>query len=238
MISTGVQLKTFITSLNAEAAIDDTLLGTLVETARTILEEERPWMVLRKTDTSKTVTTGNTWQTAINLNTITDFSRFYAPEDDAPIKLFDGNNQVERYYLKALDMRLDYKDISNTAIFDENASTLYLNGNVAFPGTLWLHYIATSPEIDLDSNDPVWTLFPRRFLPILGFYAVGIYKGAVDYDDINKLMLPENRETLRALKHAMEKWDNERQHASLVSNDPNDIHGAWRSGAVNRYDDY
>lgn len=238
MITTGVQLKTFITSLNAEAAIDDSLLDVLVDTARTVIEEERPWMVLRKTDKSKSVTQASTWQTAIDLSTIADFSRFYAPEDDAPVKLFDGDNRIERYHIKPMDLQLDYKDIGNTAVFDENTSQLYLNGNVAFPGTLWIHYIATSGEIDLNSTTRVWSVFPSRFLPLLGFYAIGIFKGAVDYDDINKLMLPENRATMQALKHALEKWDNERQHASLVSNDPNDIHGAWRSGAVQRYDNY
>jgi hypothetical protein len=32
--------------------------------ARALIEQRRPWMVLRNTNTSKTVTTANTWQTA------------------------------------------------------------------------------------------------------------------------------------------------------------------------------
>jgi hypothetical protein len=54
---TGNELTTFITGLNGDATIDPTLLGVLVENARAIIEEERPWMVLRKTDKTKTVTT-------------------------------------------------------------------------------------------------------------------------------------------------------------------------------------
>lgn len=235
-ISTGEQLKTFITGLNGEATIDDTLLDVLVDNGRAILEEERPWMVLKKTDSSKTVTTANTWQTAIDLSTITDFSRLYVNADGVAIKIFDGNNRVQYYYLKPYDQRLEFKDVSYTCVFDENTKTLYLNGVVPYAGTLYIPYVSTSTAIDLDSTSAVWTVFPSRFLPILGYYAIGIYKGGVDYDSINKLMLPTNQATLNVLKNAMEKWDNEKQLAAIQSNDPTDFPGGYpRSGAVDKY---
>lgn len=237
MISTGQELSTFITSLNAEAVIDATLLDTLVATAATVIEEERPWMVLRKTDTSKTVTTGNTWQTAIDLSTITDFSRFYMNQDGVVIKLFDGSSRVQYIRLKSFDERLEYKDVSDTAVYDANSKQLYINGTVPFNGTLYIPYMTTTAEIDLTSASAVWSKFPKRFLPVLGYYAVGIFKGAVDYDDINRAMLPENRATLEALKNAMEKWDNEMQLATIQSNDPTEYAGGYpRLGAVNRYE--
>lgn len=238
MITTGAQLSTFITSLNAESTIDATLLDVLVDNAKAILEEERPWMVLRKTDTSKTVTTGNTWQTAIDLSTITDFSKFYVNDDGVVIKLFDGGNQIQYYLLKPFDKRLEYKDASNTCVFDENSKTLYLNGVVPFSGTLYISYISTSTSVDLTSTSAVWTAFPSRFLPILGYYAIGIYKGAIDYDSINRQMLPSNREVLNSLKNAMTDWDNEKQLASIQSNDPANFYDSgFRNGAINRYDD-
>lgn len=233
MISTGEELMTFITALNAEATIDPTLLDVLVDNAKAILEEERPWMVLRKVNSSKTVTTANTWQTAIDLSTITDFSSFYS---DDPIRLFDGDNRVESYRLVPFDRRLEYKDVSHTACYDENSKTLYLNGVVPFSGTLYISYLSTSTAIDLTSTSAVWSVFPSRFLPILGYYAIGIYKGAVDYDQINRAMLPENREAFRALKNAMTEWDNNLQLASLSHNDPTEGYNGFRSGAVNRYD--
>ena len=233
-MTTGAELKTFITSLNAEAAIDDTLLDVLVDNARAVLEEERPWMVLRKVNTSKTVTTSNTWETAIDLSTITDFSRFYS---EVPVRLFDGNNRVEYYALVPFDRRLEYKDVSGTAVYDENAKTLYLNGVISFSGTLYISYISSSTAIDLTSESTVWTSFPSRFLPILGYYAVGIYKGAIDYDDINREMLPANAEVLSALKDAMERWDSEKQHNAIEHNDPTNLYPHTRLGAVNRYED-
>ncbi len=237
-MTTGNELQTFITGLNAEATIDLTLLDVLVDNAKTVLEEERPWMCLRKTDTSKTVTAGNTWQTAIDLSTISDFSRFYMNQDGVVIKLFDGDNRVDYITLKSYDQRLEYKDVSGTAVYDANSKQLYINGRVAFAGTLYIPYMATSPAIDLNADAAVWTNFPARFLPVLGYYAVGIFKGAVDYDDINRAMLPENRATLEALKNAMVSWDNEMQLATIQSNDPSEYLGGYpRLGAVNRYDE-
>lgn len=235
MITKGTELKSFITSLNAEATIDETLLGVLVSTAKTIIEGERPWMVLRKTNSSLTASTSDTWQTAKNLtSTITDFSLFYS---DEPIILFDSSSNRKQYYrLVPFDRRLEYKDDSGTATFDESTGSLYLHGAIPFSGTLYISYVSTSTEIDLSSESPVWSVFPSRFLPVLGFYAVGIYKGAVDYDSINRQMLPENRAALQALKSTMEKWDNERQLSSLEHNDPTETHSHPRAGAVNRYD--
>lgn len=235
-ITTGVQLTTFITGLNAEATVEATLLDVLVESARAILEEERPWMVLRKTDSSKTVTTANTWQTAIDLSTITDLSRLLVNSDGVAVKLFDGGERIEYFILKPFDQRLEWKNVSHTCVYDENAKVLYLNGTVPFSGTLHIPYVATSTAVDLTSASAVWTSFPSRFLPVLGFYAIGIYKGAVDYDSINRQMLPENRATLQALKNAMEKWDNEKQLAVVQANDPTEFPGGYpRSGAIDRY---
>jgi hypothetical protein len=233
MIRTGIELKDFINALNADAIISEDLLSVLVDNAKTVIEEERPWSVLRKTDTSKTVTQSNTWQTAIDLSTITDFSRFYGEE---PIRLFDGDNLVQYYHRKPTDRRLEYKDVSHTFIYDDNSKNLYLNGSVPFSGTLWINHIITADDIDIASSDPVWTEFPARFLPIIGFYAVGIHKGAVDFDTINQQMLPTNWDTFNALKNAMEKWDNELQYSMIETNDPTDNFGNWRSGAINRYD--
>lgn len=230
-MTSGTDLTTFITGLNGDATIDTTLLSSLVDTARTVLEEERPWMVLRKTDSSKSVTTASTWQTAVDLSTITDFSRFYG---DGIIRLFDGNNRIQEYFQVPFDRRLEYKDVSNTFVYDANAKSLYLNGTVPFSGTLYIPYVSTSTAVDLASDSAVWTAFPSRFLPVLGFYAVGIYKGGIDYDTINKLMLPTNAAALQALKNAMETWDNELQLSELANNDPTNPYGYPRSGAIQR----
>lgn len=234
MIETGVQLSTFINGLNLDADIDPTLLEVLVGTAQATLEEERDWKVLKKTNTSLSATTASTWQTEYSLSGITDFSRFYG---DFPIRVFDGDNRIEYFHQVPWDRRLEFKDINNTFVHDANSGKIYLNGSLSFSGTVYLNYVATLPEIDLSSESAIWTVFPKRFRAVLGFYAIGIYKGAVDYDSINRQMLPENRATLQALKNAMEKWDNELQLNELALNDPTDMpYSGFRSGAIDIHD--
>ncbi len=225
----GTSLSTLCTSLNGGATIDATLLTQLINIGKNILEEERPWMVLRKTDTSKTVTTSNLYTTAISLATITQFNRFYG---NFAVRLFDGANRIEYYRQVPWDERLVYKDVGNTFCYDANSGNIYLNGVVPFNGTLHINYLTTLIDIDLTSATEVWSPFPPRFGAILGFYAVGVNKGAIDYDEINKEMLPSNQTVLGALKNAMEKWDNELQSSAIEMNDPTDQFAYPRAGAI------
>jgi len=231
-MTTGAQLTTFITGLNAEATVDPTLLAILVQTSQAIIEEERPWMVLRKTNTALTLTTANTWQTATSLSSVTDFSRF---QEDAVITLFDGTTRKHYYRMVSRERHLEHKDDSSAFWYDANSGNIYFGGTPPFAGTLYLPYISTSTLVDPTSANAVWTLFPARFLPLIGFYAIGIYKGAVDYDSINRQMLPENRAAMDALKSAMEKWDNALQLSEIAHNDPTDEYSYPRSGAIDRY---
>src|SRR5258706_5066208 len=99
----GATLSTFIDELNSGDSIGTTLKFQLVNAFKAILEQERPWMVLRKTDTSKTVATSNTWQTAISLATLTRFNRFYGSR---PVRLFDGIQTSFKYHQVPFDDRL------------------------------------------------------------------------------------------------------------------------------------
>lgn len=230
-MTTGTELTTFITGLNADATVDPTLLAVLVQTAQAILEQERPWMRLRKTDSSLSVTTSNAWNTAKSLAGITDFSTFYG---ETPIRLYDGSNLVQEFYQRPWDRRLEFKDVSGTFVYDAANNTVYINGAVSSNGTLYTSYISTSTQIDPTSASAVWTAFPSRFLPLIGFYAIGVYKGAVDYDSINRQMLPSNQAVMLALKNAMEKWDNDLQMSEVINNDPTEIGAGPRVGAVDR----
>ncbi len=230
---TGGELYTFLKSLNGDAPIDDTLASTLIGIAKTIFQGERDWMVLRKTDTSLSFTSNSTWQTAYSLANITDFSRFYGK---TPIKVFDGTNGIEYYTQVPWSQRLAYKDEPNTFVYDEANKRVYFNGTNSMGGTIYLDYIKTTPAISLLSTVDIETAglfpFPGDYHPVLAFYAVGIHKGAIDYDEINRQMLPSNQATLIALKNAAEKWDTQKQVSEVENTDP--YRGAAGSFTPNR----
>jgi hypothetical protein len=144
---TGTELATLCEELNGGASIGETLLFQFINLAKAMVEQLRPWMVLHDTDTNKTVTTGNTWQTAIDLSTITDFDRFYG---ETPIQLFDGTNGIQRFRQVPFNQRLTYRNSPGTFVYDEANKTLYLNGTAQFAGTLYIDHLKDSPEITND----------------------------------------------------------------------------------------
>jgi hypothetical protein len=225
---TGTELPTFCEEINGGASIGDTLLFQFLNLAKALIEQRRPWVILRDTDTSKTVTTGNTWQTAIDLSTIDRFNRFYG---DEPIVLFDGTSRTQWYRQVPWNKRLQYKDTPNTFVFNEANKTLYLNGTVTFSGTLYIDHLKDSE--DIENNDGSTWSFPSWSHPILGLYAVAMHKGGVDYDDINARMSPENRAQANEILKALENWDNEKQLQAQQNIDPYNCNDDWRPGAIN-----
>lgn len=224
---TGTDLVTFCEEVNGGASIGSTLLYQLLNLSKAIVEQRRPWMVLRSTDTSKSVTVANTWQTAIDLSTIARFNRFYG---DEPVRLFDGFFKIERYRQVPFDERLLYKDTPNTFVYDEANKTLYLNSTPTFAGTLWIHHIKDSADIAAATE---WA-FPSWSHPLLGFMAVAMNKGGIDYDDINRLMSVENRAQAMQIVGMLETWDANKQVAAQASHDPTDsADPGYRPGAIN-----
>jgi hypothetical protein len=225
---TGPELATFSEEINGGASIGSTLLFQFLNLAKAMVEQLRPWMVLRYTDTSKTVTTANIWQTAIDLSTIARLSRFYG---ETPIKLFDGNNGIQYFTQVPFHKRLEYRNSPGTFVYDEANKTLYLNGTVQFAGTLYIDHIEDSA--DITNDDASSWVFPSWAHPLLGFYAVAINKGGVDYDDINARMSPENRAQAAVITKLLENWDNEKQLQAQQNTDPYRGGEDWRPGAIN-----
>lgn len=224
---TGSELETFCEELNGGDSIGTTLLFHLINTARALVENRRPWMVLRNTDTSKTVLAGDTWQTAISLSSITNLSRFYG---EWPIKLFDGANNLNQFRQVPFNQRLHYRDASDTFVYDQANETLYLNGTHTFGGTLWIDHIKHTNTI---SSSNGWQSFPDWSHPLLGFLAVSMHKGGVDYDEVNFRMSGVNADDATRLIRMLENWDNELQLSSINQIDPYNDTGGFRPGRIN-----
>lgn len=223
---TGTELEVLATEINGGASIGSTLLFQFLNLAKAMVEQTRPWMVLRATDTSKTVVAGNSWQIAVDLSTIARFNRFYG---ETPIKLFDGNNGIQYFTQVPFDKRLEYRSQPFTFVYDEANKLLYLNGTVTFAGTLYIDHIKDSVDIDAGSS---W-VFPSWSHALLAFYAVAINKGGVDYDDINARMAPDNRAQAKIITDRLEWLDNEKQLQAQQNIDPYNGGEGHRDGAIN-----
>jgi hypothetical protein len=73
--------------------LGETLLFQFGNLGKSLIEERRRWMVLRKTDTSKSVTSATTWQTQTDLSTITAI----APLGIRPGMFPGGNTQGKQH---------------------------------------------------------------------------------------------------------------------------------------------
>lgn len=212
----GATLSDLIDELNGGAPIGTTLKFHLVNAFKGILEQERPWVILRRTDTSQSVTASNTWQTAIDLSGITNFSRFHG---ERPVKLFDGNNTISAYRQVPIENRLEHKDTPNTFVYDEFNKTLYLNGTPSFAGVLWIRHLVTTADLDVNSTATAWP-FPSWSHPTLAFGAVAIHKGGVDYDEVNARQLIQNNADAARIYSALVKWDSNKQLSEREEYDP------------------
>lgn len=232
---TGEQLKDFCTEVNGGATIGRTLLFQFLNLSKAMVEQLRPWMILRYIDTSKTVSASSSsaWATAIDLSAIARFNRFLESTEASPIQLFDGSNRIEDYWPEPFNRRLYVKDFANRFVYDEANKNLYLNGSIPFSGTLYIHHLKDSADLDIGSANTAWP-FPTWSHPLLGFMAVAMHKGGVDYDDINARMSPENRGQAELIIKRLESWDNEKQLSEISSHDPTLPHDeGFRSGAIN-----
>ncbi len=229
---TGTALAEFTTELNGGASIGETLLFQLVNAFKAILEQERPWMVLRRTDTSKSVTTGSTWQTAIDLSAIERFSRFYGSH---PVRLFGESRGIAAYRQVPFDDRLEHRSVPCTFVYDAGTKQLYLNGTVPYPGTLHIRHLVTSEDIAAGESEITWP-FPSWSHPLLGFGAVAMHKGGVDYDEVNARQIVQNSQDAVRLLRALQKWDNDLQLSEREDYDARDVmDGGFRSGAINMH---
>lgn len=227
----GGTLSELINDLNGGATIGATLKFQLVNIGKALFEQIRPWMILRNTDTSKSVTTASTWQTSIDLSAIANFSRFY-DSDVPPIKLFDGVQTFVEYTQRPWNQRLRHIVDTNTFVYDEANKKLYLNGQVPFAGTLYIDHLKFTADLDEDSLATAWP-FPSWSHPVLAFMAVGVHKGGIDYDDINERMASDNRAMAQAILRALENWDNEKQLSAQQGTDPREQYGSgYRPGAI------
>ncbi len=189
---TGQEIKTMTEGIcDIEGEIDDTLFLNLLNSAKDLVEDERPWVFLIKEDTNQTASAGDTYLT---MKTLPSDLRY-------DYELFLGANMYS-YTPILFEQRGMYKDAGWYYYIDYKNSQFALCGSNT-GGTIHLFYICATPDITLTTS-PTW---PDRFHRLLAYMVAGYYMMGVDADDIYARMSPENKMMAQNIKQSMVTWN-------------------------------
>lgn len=188
---TGAEIKSMSESILDGDTIEEVFFYNVLNSVKNLIEDSRPWMFLRKLDTSANAIAG----TAITLPT--DWRMTW--------KLYVGQDQL--YTQIPFDQQHLYRNEGRRFIVDVASGTYTLLGTIGNSANVYHYYIKTTDDVTA-STSPV---FPTRFHPILAYYVAGYIQMGVDSDDLFARMAPENKVQAQTLLSAMERWDSNLQ---------------------------
>jgi hypothetical protein len=188
---TGADVKTMAEEILGGDTINETFFYYVLNSVKDRIEDERPWMFLRKLDSSLTATPGNGYTTSNALPT--DWRRTY--------KLLVGEDR--QYTQIPFDQQHLYRNSANYFVVDVANSVYYLLGNIGQAETIYHYYIKTTDDI---ASGTSWTA-PSRFHQLLAFEVAGYIQVGQDADDIFARMSPENKAQALLIRNSMQNWD-------------------------------
>lgn len=188
----GSEIKTQFENI-IDDSVDSEFTYQLMNIARVQIEGERDWEFLKKLDTSKTRTLGDTYATEKDLP-----SDFVLP---TYMHLADSSEEVLQIPFQSKE---EYKSHSDKYFIDVLNSKYYLTGIATETKVINFFYIHTSDDIEATTSP----IFPTRFHTILAFYMAMIYYN-VDFDDVTLRgkIGDKNLMIFITLKGSMAMWD-------------------------------
>ncbi|MDP1570816.1 MAG: hypothetical protein Q8L86_12530 [Vicinamibacterales bacterium] len=168
----------------------------LLNSAKNLREDLRPWQFLKKLDSSKVASPGDTWQTSKALPA--DFRRGY--------KMFVGTNN--EYFGLPFEQWIAFKNSARRYVIDLGNDVFYLTSSVGSQQTIYFFYIKTTTDFTVDTLDDDLLVWPDRFHPLLAFTVAAMFQGGTDYDDVSIRMSESNRAAAKVLDDSMVAWDN------------------------------
>lgn len=188
---TGQDLYDFFSTLVDDSDLDIDNFLVLVNVAKDRREDVRPWQYLKKLDSSKTASVGDTYLTAKALPT--DWRYDY--------KLYIGT-EIEAKPVPFEQQHI-FKNSPNYYFVDVASGNYYLTGSQNSSKTIYNFYIKTTADITASTS---WSA-PSRFHPLLAFDVAGFFMNGIDADDIYRGMAPEQKAAALLLDHSMIAWD-------------------------------
>lgn len=170
--------------------IDEVFFYNVLNSAKDQIEDSRPWLFLRKLDSSVSAVAGSP------ITLPTDWRMTW--------KLYVGQDQL--YTQIPFDQLHLYRNEGHRFVVDVASGTYTLLGTLT-SANVYHYYLKTTDDVTATTS-PVWA---PRFHPILAYYVAGYVQMGVDSDDLFARMAPENKVQAQLLLSSMERWDSNLQ---------------------------
>lgn len=214
------QLYTFVESLLFGYPMDTVLFQTYLDDIIAEIESARPWMILRASDASQSVTPATAYTTAFNLGTTAlPFRKWYGY---SPIVLTDVNGNPTVLREIPFASRFAYKDSFGTFCVDYVNNRLYIMGTITQTYALNQNYIYKSPQVvsgTPSTGQIAQWVFPTEYHKVLG-YRIALSWKQVDYDIINLQNAQQLAGAAAAIFDQMTRWDSDLQVSAQAGIDP------------------
>ena len=213
-VVTDDNIKDFFINLLDGENPDDDFIFDLLNQAREMIEEELQLEILKKIDTDEQTSATSSYTT----EPISFPNDFFAPYTRTGI--FVGERE---FYPVPIEQREKFKFDNVRFTYDFANDQYFLMGKQTGGEIITFPYIKESPKLEAGGTNSLW---PPRYRKLIAYESTVIYLGGVDSDDLNVLLVPEQRESARRLKRSMMSWDQRLKRASMAGRA-----GTFRRGA-------
>lgn len=223
---TRTQIFNFVVGLLGGVEPDETTFELFLDIAQMNVEDARPWVYTRSSDSTQTISPSDTFQTQKTLSA--NFKLWF---DEAPIQLLDASNQP--IYLTEIPYsdRFAYQKAAQRFCVDYPNSKIYILGQVTQSYTILQNFTALTTLVS-SSESAAW-LFPERFHKILALMVAIYHRKGIDYDIFNNIQADNQTQQVGAIMDVMTRWDSSLQYNMQRGKDPfnsNSIGGGSTSG--------
>lgn len=224
---TGQDMYNAMSTLVEGFSMDPVLFYQLLNSERQKVEFMRPWMRLRKLDTTQTAIASQPSLIApptVNKLTLpTDFSFL---NRDGVITLYDQNNQWENYIEIPMDLMVTHLQNNNEFFIDHANGTFTILGVVSKNYSVFMFYQADYGDITASTT---WLNIPSRYHLALPLAVAIRLRMGISYDDINSRNASDNQLAYNQVIEIMKTWDDNLQRSATTKRnlpDSSDVPGA------------
>lgn len=184
------QIQDFFANI-VDDTLDNDFLLDLVKSADEKIRSERDWEILKKLDTTKTHSSGDTYTSTKDLPT-----DFFAPAR------FIFINRIPHRPIPFIE-REAYRDTPRVYYIDYANAVYGICGTASSSQTITFPYIYR-PTTLTTSSTPV---FPSEFHKLWAFEMAALYEAGIDADDTYFRMSAENKLQAKMLWDRLISWD-------------------------------